>query len=275
MINFTRPFLTALVATWAATAQAEFVDLRPAGAFSMTEHVEAGKGTMSGNHKHSIRTNRLFAGIQLTQQKKTPDFSDTVETVTLSELLLAPIVLPGDVAAKHSDKVKICAEVRTINGYYTATGGTKAEQFVRDSTAPDLINAAYESKHPDVKSEYSEDMLLMRAMVALDCLAGRSSYYVPVSLTRDPDTLLVVLEVGSGTVAPTLAGVLSEAGDLADPTPLSCAPSVRVESGYDCSIALKDIGTDKHRLWELSVAVTSLGEESTHRARLALPRLPN
>jgi hypothetical protein len=259
----------------AATAQAEFVDLRPAGAFAMTEHVEAGEGTMSGNHKYSIRTNRLFAGIQLTQQQKKDPFSDKEETVTLSDLLLAPIVLPGEVAAKHSDKVKICAEVPTIKGYYTATGGTKAEQFVRDGSVPALINAAYESQHPDVESEYSEDMLLMRAMVALDCLARRSSYYVPVSLTRKPDTLLVVLEVGAGTVTPTLSGVISEAGDLGAPTSLACTPSVRVESGYDCSVALSDIDTDKHRLFELNVAVSSQGEESTHRARLALPSRSN
>ncbi|APX14312.1 hypothetical protein [Tateyamaria omphalii] len=237
------------------------------GEFKVADRVNSGELTMSGSHQHRIRTDKLFAAFHLLNSE-TED-----RAVDLGgQFQHAPIWLPAEV---EPEKLRLCADIRSINGYYLADGrASLLDAAVSENLGMRPI--PYTAEHTDeVRNQFREKYLLPRVVVATDCDERRSKYYVPVSWDPEPDKLLAVVEIGASTVKATMQPVGLDNNLIASFTPVSmtCEPTERVQAGYDCTVSLNDLKDSKSDAYELRLEIDRPGMEPAVRtARISLPR---
>ncbi|WP_424965320.1 hypothetical protein [Dinoroseobacter sp. S375] len=231
----------------------------------LTENVNAGTGTMSGNARLAIRTNTLFSAFQLIRNE---DEDHKIEMKTLD---FAPILLPA--AITKDAGVKLCAEVRTINGFYEAIGTSVSLSELQDGdTAKTEVITKISSQHID--NQYSEALMLMRGFLAPDCTSRRSSYYVPMFFSDEADTLLAVFEIGNAQIDATLYGV-RETGEVSEDylKRFECVETERVDRGYDCRLNIDTVRSNEFMLYEVRLEVVQphRPEARIFRSRITLP----
>ncbi|MFK7878341.1 hypothetical protein [Roseobacter sp.] len=264
-----------------------FQDLPISGEIEFKETINASSGTMSGNQRLSIRTNQLFAAFQLinvdaekeeneNQEKSAPT---AAAKINMKDLRFAPIRLPANID-QESEKLLLCAEVRTINGFYEAVARSIPLAAQEEAQGSPITIKADESKYID--GNYTEDLMLLRGFVAPDCAAGRSSYYVPMYFSSKnsdvPNTLLAVFEIGNARVQATLHEIDESGKPNEEPVDkFECETTRRVDRGFDCTLGIKEKpklkGNTIYEVW-LEVTQPHLPKPRLFRSRITLPELP-
>lgn len=241
-----------------------FEVLRVTEAIKLQEHIDEANGTMSGALRPTIRTNELFSAFQLINRSKNVE-------IKMEHLRNAPITVP---AALSGEDLRLCAEVRTINGFYSAVGasGALAKLDTGDQSVLGSLVEANESHMID--SSYTEELMLMRSFVASDCVAAQTQYYVPLYFSEDAnapaaDTFLAVFEIGNAAVEADLYGVTS-AGITTENKLISleCGETTRVDIGFDCMFDLTQVERAEYALFELRISITQ-----PHRSKPLKPVL--
>ncbi|WP_298971091.1 hypothetical protein [uncultured Roseobacter sp.] len=241
---------------------AQFKTLDVVGEIELKATIDERDPTMSGSLEHRVSMKTLFAAFQLFDGKNQ-------DTIQMKDLDVVQIAVP-----ESTDKdAKICTEIKTINGFYSAFGfGDELIDNGSDKTKDVKITAEHSDR---IDGDYSEDMLLLRSYVAYDCLKRRSSYFVPMKVSEDPDTFLAVFEIGNASVEAKLFGVSGQ-GPVAPSDHLlnfECTTTKRVKSGYDCTFPLGHKNMRPFKMYEVRLIVTrpTSKEPKTFRARFALP----
>lgn len=237
----------------AQTGGSVFDELVVAETIELRESVDESAGTMSGSIRPTIRTNELLAGFQLISEESSSG-------IKLEDLHNAPIKIPGGLFEQVS--LKLCTEVRTINGYYSGFGSSKSLSAIAsegsEAATKRLVTG---DKSYLIDENYTEDLMLMRSFVAPDCVEAQSKYFVPLYFTRGPgipvpDTFLAVFEVGNASIDVALHGVQSDGETTQDALlTLQCDETERVDIGYDCTFGLDELEPDDFDLFELRISI--------------------
>lgn len=257
-----------------ALAESVFTNMSVTEPIEVQESVSETDHTMSGSQKLAIRTNNLFAAFQFISDHQ-PDETSAQPKINISDIRHAPITVPSAAADRS---LKLCTEIKTINGFYEALGSSEDLQAGVDFNLASLVKA---QKSALIDGNYTESLMLLRGFVAPDCDAGRSSYYVPMYFEYSkenrtkPDTFLAVFEIGNARVQATLHAV-SSAGQT-DDAPLlefTCVPTTRVDRGHDCTIPLRSGDLTWHSLYEVRLVVVRphQPEPQSFRARVTIPQ---
>lgn len=217
----------------------------------LQEHIDEASGTMSGSLRPTIRTNELFSAFQLITKDEYP-------VIRMAHLRNAPITAPTGLSGEG---LRLCTEIRTINGFYNAVGTSSVLTKLGEDgqSAVDSLVQADESDLID--SIYTEDLMLMRSFVALDCVQARSQYYVPLYFSEAPDvvpadTFLAVFEIGNATIEADLHGVNSDGQPSTEKLfSLECAETTRVDVGFDCTFDLTKLEGEEYPLFELRLLI--------------------
>lgn len=247
------------------------------------DRVNASNGTMSGKQRLSIRTNQLFAAFQLINVDAEKEGNENQEKsaptkINMKDLRFAPIKLPAQVVKKN-EKLLLCAEVRTINGFYEAVASDISLGDLNNPQDGEIFIRAKNSKHID--GNYTEDLMLLRGFVAPDCAAGRSPYYVPMYFSPKnddvPNTLLAVFEIGNARVKATLHEINEKGEPIKEPVDnFACKATRRVDRGYDCTLGIENellTGNTIYEVW-LDVTQPHRPKPVRFRSRITLPELP-
>jgi len=252
---------------WAVSAAAEFKPMAVRDPIEVNESVQASDGTMSGGQRHTIRTNKLFAAFQLIT-KDEANKSQTSRTISVGEINHVPIQVPSAVGDRD---LFLCAEIKTINGFYEAVGTSTP---LEDAAGQTLSSLFVTKKSGLIDGNYTEDLMLLRGFVAPNCAAGGSSYFVPMYFNAKADTFLAVFEIGNASITASLHGVIdpkrAHEEALLD---LHCTETIRVDRGYDCTFDLSELKGSDFTLYELQLKVKQAHHPDARlfRARVPLP----
>ncbi|MEM0921540.1 MAG: hypothetical protein AAGI13_00740 [Pseudomonadota bacterium] len=250
----------------AVAQESAFASWGTADDLELAESVSASSGTMSGNARLSVRTNTLFSAFQLIHSD--PELAEA--KVDVSSVDFAPVRLPR--AIPETTPLRLCAEVRTINGFYEAFGSSTKLTHGMD-LAKLKVKTEISKLHIDGK--YGEDLMLMRGFIAADCAARRSSYYVPMFFSSKADILLAVFEIGNASIEAGLYGVAKNGGVSAEALgTFECTETRRVDRGYDCTLPVRALAQpETFDLYEVQLTVVQphVPEPRVFRSRLTLP----
>ena len=178
----------------------------------------------------------------------------------------------------HKTQLYVCTELRVINGHFTYFGSDEIIDEVNPNKQYLIADFVTEHQASAPRlNQYTEDFLLGRAYVARDCLQRRSLYYIPIYLREDvgsvSELLMTVEAVGA-----TVTAELNPQGIPDEKEPFNCLPTRRIQSGYDCSVKLKDIANltaNDSGLYDISVVISRQGQEDeVFYARASIPPIP-
>lgn len=253
--------------------QPAFGELGVPEEIEMTEQIDASNGTMSGGIRPTIRTNELFAAFQLVRRG-----DNGKAVIKMENLKNSPIQVPTQLIEDVA--LKLCTEVRTINGFYSAIGSSVVLEKLQAEGGL-AQQAIYETKQSDlIDGNYTEDLMLMRSFVAPDCDEAQTNYFVPLYFVgkTEPDTFLAVFEIGNAVVEADLYGVKPDGAQTEAPlVNLECAETTRVDIGFDCTFKLDEIDRADLALYELRVSIMQphRSKPLRQRLRISLPAQRN
>lgn len=246
----------------------------------LREVFEPALNTFSGAHQHRISTSQLFSAFQLVSMEGS-------EKVDHRALHHGPIVLPAEIGDDPFNGMDFCTEFRTINGYYTAfnegtglsTAPPDSNKTAQGNPTPNV--AAFSpltlrtADQGELKWDFAEDHMLMRAYLSPDCQSGVPPLFVPIATKNDVTNLqlIAVFEVGNAEIAANLWGVpvadlRQKFGDKPAQA-FKCEPTRRLNVGFDCSLEMKDLqawaaGQDETKvqmnLFRLELSITFPGQ---------------
>lgn len=250
------------------SAQAEMALFGAGDSISVKEVPGVNSGTMAGNQSFMTRTDRLFAAFQLRNSAESERTTNVRE-----ELKYAQFWLPS---IPNINEYKLCSEIRTVNETYLGYVERDLKDIAEDGSLT-LEPKPYgkdENQKARITIEHPENNLLPRTLIAKDCNALRSSYYVPASWSvKEPDELLVIIEIVAAVIIVEVFPINTKTDQVDEGVkgvPLDCVPSKKVP-GFDCVKQLSTLPATALEL-RLTARFTEDAESETTFARLTVPK---